>query len=373
MGVLNKIFKKENIDKVEQTTIKADEVVSFVEKKIAPELKELEEITDSNIIKGINEFIPKASSFVKKASVATKNGTQIIEMIISSSKINDTLTKNGGEIIPITANELASGGLSKATLGASIGIAGVSVLVLVINIYQTRQVSKKMNSVSLQLEEVKEFQSIEYHNRIKSLIIDVLNILENKDVLFKKKDIRKRELDNLDAYEHECERLLGQANDMIVSLTKKNHKTFEKYQTSYNSIKEWLIYQQILSITLTQIAELKYALNLGAVSKEYCTSKLNKYLNESKESIDSLREWHEHNIKAFEIDFENKKYLKTTPIFSFLKKLPNIDDTKIIYAPLKDEDAITIKNQLEYKTNPIDNNEEAISIIIKDGKYYFKK
>ncbi len=368
MSVFTKLFKRENINKIEKVAFKADEIVSFVDTKVVPNLNELEEIKDTNLVKNINDFVPKASVFLKKSSTAIKT----IEMIISQSKLEKIVDTDVNNKINEVATNALGGTLSKATLGVSAGLAGVSILVLVVNIYQTRQVSKKMSRVSSEIEDIKEFQLIDYRNRVKSLVIDILNILDNKDLLFKKKDVRKRELENLDNYEHECERLLGHANDAIISLTKRSQKSYANYKKHFTEIEGWLSYQSILVTTLTQIAELKYALNLGSVSKEYCFNKLNKYLLEANDSVVSLKEWHNKNIKAFEIDFENKKYRKSASFFNFLRKIKEIDE-KVSYSALNDEEITIIQKQLEYKDNNVVGSNDDVVIIIKDGKYYFQK
>ena len=88
----------------------------------------------------------------------------------------------------------------------------------------------------------------------------------------------------------------------------------------------WLCYQQVLLDLLGRIAELTYALNLGAVSREYAYSSIKIYTNESEEVLGALRKWHLDSIDAHGVNIQKTPLdeMDLTRCFSryqqFLKK-----------------------------------------------------
>jgi hypothetical protein len=356
-----KWLTKKNID---NGLDKIDYSINIVESKILPASKKLEEISDNEVVEKINKCIPKALEISKKTISTSKAISKVFEIILSKNETFNVINKNSDNV---------SDSISSLFNNASIsgGLAALSIGVMLISIYQTHRVSKELKLVSKDINSIHNFQLVEYHNSVKSLVFDITNILENKNLLFKKKEIRLRELSNLDQYEHECERLLGQALDMIDTSMKKEHRSFDSYIKITTSINEWRLYLDILTNTLRNIAELKYALNLGSASEEYCFNKYKKIYRAIDKTRINLSDWHHKNADRFEIDFDNKKYRKDG-IGLLFKKISQFDKSnKIVYGDISDNDISIIKEQLDYIPTSIEESNDKVVIYIKDGKYYF--
>ena len=147
--------------------------------------------------------------------------------------------------------------------------AAMSVASIVVGQYYMTQINGKLEKVSETLDKIEKIQNNEFKSKIKALIVNVRNVAAFQYEVLQNNDLRNRTLIHLKDLEKTCSELLGQANSMLTDIAQRVNKGFDQYNENVYDANMWLCYQQVLLDLLGRIAELTYALNLGAVSREY--------------------------------------------------------------------------------------------------------
>lgn len=88
---------------------------------------------------------------------------------------------------------------------------------------------------------------------------------------------------------------------------------------------------------LGRIAELTYALNLGAVSREYAYSSIKIYTNESEEVLGALRKWHLDSIDAHGVNIQ-KNTIRRNGLDKVLFAIPAVFKEELKYKGIGDRE-----------------------------------
>lgn len=100
----------------------------------------------------------------------------------------------------------------------------------------------------------------------------------------------------------------------------------------------------------------------------------NKYLEQSVQTRTLLGEWHDRQVKALRIDLNNGRVSKAG-FEAVISAIPGLIDDKFNYKELKQ----SLAHEISTQANPTLGSSEApkqvydedVTIIIKDGKYYY--
>src|SRR5699024_6043306 len=133
--------------------------------------------------------------------------------------------------------------------------------------------------------------------KVKKMSSFQTEILENEE-------LRKSEISNLNRLEQQCIELLGQANLTIADYSKKMDMGIKGYEEQLVGVQYWVVYQETLLEVLYLIANLKYALYLGTVSRDQCNSLLSTYGKQVKDVKIGLQNWHLEQMEKYGINLE---------------------------------------------------------------------
>ena len=188
-------------------------------------------------------------------------------------------------------------------------------------------------------------------------------------------ELRTSELIKLDTFEHECAELLGQANKTISDFACKRTESYIDYENTCSSLQKWVLYQKTLLEVLNKIAELKFAMRLGALSIEQCGSLLNTYIAQSKQTTAMIISWHQDELKAYEIHLDESTR-KRDGIDGVIHKIPAMFNEEYGYKPMTENVVNVIQSQIAGFENPkIMSNDKLfdndVRMIVKEGKLYY--
>ena len=126
---------------------------------------------------------------------------------------------------------------------------------------------------------------------------------------------------------------------------------------------------------LYKIADLKYTLHFGNVSREQCEALLPTYLKQVSDAQEMLSGWHEATVKRLKVDISETKR-KRSGIDAAIHWIPGLFDEKHNYRAISERTADMIGVQLN-STASISAEErkelysEDVQIVSKDGKLFY--
>jgi hypothetical protein len=170
----------------------------------------------------------------------------------------------------------ATADVSSVSVAANVASSVFCVASLVVGLYYMDQIDSKLGAISDQLSKISDFQNNEYKSKIIALARNVKRIAYFQAEIIENAEVRDKELIGLQNLEHDCVQLLEQANQNIIKITQKHKISYDEYEKQVTSSFEWRQYQQALVEILYRFGELKYTLNLGSASKDYCFSSYNQ-------------------------------------------------------------------------------------------------
>ncbi len=377
------LFNKNRKEKDNQLVIKDNNgiIIQENELSIIENDYELIEIEDHQVINQINQVLPGLARTTNNVIQAAKGTKTLYTCDIPLDKLTKAKDGNGLRGIAREGGKIEKNARLKVFKRnvkiQNISSAAFSAASVVVGMHYMSEISNKLNLISDEIKDVKEFQINEYKSQAITLMNDILFLVNNQKEVLTNDQLRNQELLNLNNYEHECERLINQATGAINSLTKKEYKDFKEYSNKVQEINNWYSCQNALYRALNEITNLKYTLNLGNVSLDYCKNRMNNYLLTINESSKRLYDWHSNEIKLLNIDSENLEYKKNkwfNKAFSIGAKLIKVKD-KINYAKIDESLIKIINNQMSNNQltleKPRNIFEENVKIIAKDDKYYY--
>lgn len=386
------IVEKDEIEVEEMMTEVSDsnenDFVVDVQEIESEELKNkrLVEITDDNILVHINHLIPslfKTANAAMNVSKASKlsNGP-IYQAILppgaklaASHSMKDAVRGfyHGGNGIAGHANFKQVDIPKMATI--SNGVAAImNVASLIVGQYYMSEISSKLAVINDSISEIQDFQNNEYKSRVFSLVISVKTIADFHEEILENDELRISKINSLERLQEDCMQLLEQANLTISGISKKQNLKFKKYEKEVSIAEEWSMYQKLLLEVLYRIADLKYALYFGAVSRKQCSAIISEYESRAEDSRKSLEKWHADMIEKLQIDIENDRR-KLLGDISVVNDIFSLIGKNKQYVPVEKKTAAMIKNQARKQMmKDVDKSElysEDVRLISKGGKVYY--
>lgn len=334
----------------------------------------LVEIRDEMILARLNQAVPEISrAMIAGAKAATSSKVPVYKCLLSSDA--QVLSTREVKIAAKNAFRGSRGGVS-AMVGMAPAVSlTFSIIAFAVGQKYLSDISGRLEKINENLNRIYAFQNNEYKSRVEALIVRITSIISFWNEVLRNERVRERTLVNLDSAEAECIALLGQANETIEGLVQKKTADFDKYCALTGEIGVWLDYQSKLLAVSYHIAELKYALNLGALSKEYCTSAFNACLANATRARGTLKNWHNDEIKKLGIDLASSKR-KRKGVSAAIHFFPSLIKKEQNYCPLPEELSEAIVSQREngiVEHAPVIGGafESDVEIVVRGGKVFY--
>lgn len=140
-------------------------------------------------------------------------------------------------------------------------------------------------------------------------------------------------------------------------------------------VQYWVVYQETLLEVLYLIANLKYALYLGAVSRDQCNSLLSTYSKQSRDVSLGLQNWHLEQMEKYGINLEEGNR-ERYGVDGILHKVPGMIRKELNFRPVPKDvvDIITKHLTTREKHRQVITKEvfeENVKLIGKEGKVYY--
>lgn len=345
-----------------------------VEEVAAEEIDEarLCEIEDTEVADRVKALMPEA-----------------IRAEISAGLIVTTCSKTMYKVIlPASAKLMAAGGPSAllSSAGAPVAAAQVGVAVassfstvmsvasMVVGQYYMTLVNQQLKKLSEGLSRLGEFQDNEFKSKVFALHAQIARSAAFRAETMADASLREAEIGKLDRLEHECIELLGQAALMISSYTGRTDLDYQRYVRATTDVENWYISQRILLSTLHEIADLKFALHLGAASREQCDALLPIYAKQAEETQHMLLSWHTYTTEKLGIKLDESKCMRRG-FDKAVHWLPGLFKKDLNYRNIPASTVALIEDQIAEK--PLEEGEQDdlfradVEIIAKDGKLYY--
>lgn len=242
--------------------------------------------------------------------------------------------------------------------------AAMSIASIVVGQYYLAQINAEIGEISKGVSEIVSFLDNEYKSRVFALLRQIDKSLKFYTDILHKDEKRKIEIIKLENLENDCIQLLDQANLTIGGFVKENNLSFNEYIKLVDKSYNWYLMQRVLLEVLRNIADLKYVFYLGNVSMEECSYHYENFSKEVQIISAKLKEWHEHQIEAFEMDLDNCTWKSGEGCWSKdAGKIPEDAVGKIV-AMIKGYDT-------SQKALPMDLFHKDSEIIFKEGEIYY--
>ena len=348
----------------------------------------LVEITDSNVIAHVNNLVPglaqvgNAVNNVAQAVEAANVGVLYRAIIPAGTKLTGSKAMEGAvrgfyrgaEGIQGHANLVAVEAQKGTAVVANTVAAAMGVASMVVGQYYMTQINAELGAISDGISEIQNFQDNEYRSRVFSLLAHVKKIADFRTEILENNELRISKINQLDSLEEGCTQLLGQANLTLVGFAKKTNLDYEEYEKVVGNAQNWFMYQKSLLDVLYRIADLRYTLHLGAVSREQCIAILSTYTKQVQDTQSMLAAWHEGTTERLKIDTDEVRR-KRAGFDRVIHFLPGVFYKHLNYRSIEKSTANMIRTQASKEsTLSIDKSElylEDVQLIAKDGKIYY--
>lgn len=243
----------------------------------------------------------------------------------------------------------------------------------VVGTYYLNKIHSQLDTILANANKISDFQDNEYRSKVFSLLTHIRQISDFQEEILVNDDLRKDKIRQLSSLEEEDTSLLGQANLMLVSSTKKNRLTYKEYVAETKTLDNYYTYQEILLDLLYQCANLTYTLYLGEVSRKQCNALLPTYTEQSKEARDRVQRWHSENAKRLSYDLKAKK-VRREGLNRMVHLVPGLFHKEKNYTDMEEEVVSEIVTQ--NKPLPVEKGEEElfsedVTLISYEGKVYY--
>lgn len=352
---------------------------------IADENK-LVEITDSKVLARVNNLVPelaKVGNVANNAVQAVKDGGEVLYRAIipvgtklTDSKAMDGAVRgiyHGADGIRGHANLVAVEAQKGTAVVANTAAAAMGVASMVVGQYYMTQINAELGQISDSISKISDFQDNEYRSKFFSLMAHVKKIADFQVEILENEELRSAKIQQLDSLEEECTQLLGQANLTLAEYTKKTDIDYAAYEKELPEAQNWYMYQKSLLDILYKIAELRYTLHLGNVSREHCVALLPLYTSQAEKTQELLTGWHQTIVERLKIDVSEIRR-KRVGFDGAVHFIPGLFKDALNYRAIKEDTAEMIKTQsvgTMYEYDTTDLYSEDVQLISKNGKIYY--
>lgn len=356
------------------TTVSNDAPVELVIKmellpaEVIKDESALVEITDRKVLAHIYNLVPElalAGNATNNVAQAIQANGEVLYRAILPAGANGI--KGHADWLPVEAQKGSS--VVVNTAAAAMGVAS-----MVVGQYYMTQINAELGVINDGISEIQNFQDNEYRSRVFSLIAHVKKIADFQTEILENNELRISKINQLDSLEEECTQLLGQANLTLASFAKKTDLDYETYEKVVGNSQNWFMYQKSLLDVLYKIAELRYTLHLGAVSREQCIAILPTYTKQVQDTQSRLAAWHEGTTERLKIDTDEVRR-KRAGFDGVIHFLPGLFNEDLNYRSIEKNTVNMIRTQISGEsTLSIDKSElysEDVQLIAKDGKIYY--
>lgn len=353
-----------------------------------PDDSKLVAVTDRKVLARVAGLIPElaqvGSSVQRTAKTIQKSGEVLYKAVIpKGAKLAKSKSMNGAvrgfyhgkkgiaghanwvEQQATTGTEVASGAISSAMNIAS----------MIVGQYYMTQINSELEVIRDEIGAISSFQNDEFKGRVESLIDHIKEIANFQDEIINNIELRYSKILQLDVLTSKCSELLAHANSALDGLADDNDLNFEKYEKELKVAQRWYVYQKILMEVLRRIAELRYTLWLGNVSRDQCNAMLDTYAGKVKKTQDRLISWHEKTLERLKIDTAETRR-KRDGLDGVVHFLPGLFNDRYNFKDISGETAEMIRMQLkghaDLHVQPTSElYSEDVQLIIKNGEVYY--
>ena len=359
-----------------------------VQFNILPEIKEIDEsrlveITDSKLLGHVNNLLPEAFKTATTVGNAVQGSTKTLyEAILPAGKQLAKSKNTEGAFRGFTMGKKGIDGSAEflpvnnvSNVAANVASSAMSVGSMVVGQYYMHQINTELESISSDISQIMDFQNNEYKSKVFALVTKVKKMSSFQTEILENEELRKSEISNLNRLEQQCIELLGQANLTIADYSKKMDMGIKGYEEQLVGVQYWVVYQETLLEVLYLIANLKYALYLGTVSRDQCNSLLSTYGKQVKDVKIGLQNWHLEQMEKYGINLE-EGYRERYGVDSILNKVPGMIRKELNYRPVSKDVVEIITKHLTTadKRRNVSTKEvfdENVKLIGKEGKIYY--
>lgn len=355
------------------------------------EERQLVEIKDKKLLAKIDSAIPGTLQAVansgasKSAQDMVKQAGKLYRVIIPDGAVLDksrsvegafratfrevpNRIKGDANLIPVDATA------AKGLAAVSAANAVMNVASMAVGQYYMAQINNQLEDITEGIEKIAAFQNNEYKSKVLALVAEVQKASTFQTEIMENNELRNRELSHLRTLEHECAELLGQANLTLQEFAEKKGLDYEDYEKLVGEAQTWFRYQQILLQIMQQIADLTYALNLGAISRENSMALLAPYTKQADFTRDKLMAWHESTCQQLKIDLD-AGWRERQGFNKVLLTVPALFKDELHYKAVPRHTVHQIRKQTENQDTTLtqvdDLFHEDVQFIAKDGALYY--
>lgn len=343
----------------------------------------LVEIKDNKLLGKINNLIPETFKTGTTIDNAIQDTTKnIYEVIIPSGEKLVNSKDMEGAVRGFYSNSKGVSGHANlvhvenaSNVVANATSAAMNVGSMVVGQYYMTQINDELETISSDISQIMDFQNNEYKSKVFALVTKVKELSSFQTEILENEELKKAEISNLNRLEQQCIELLGQANLTIADHSKKMDIDIKDYEKELKDIQHWVVYQETLLEVLYLIANLKYVLYLGKVSREQCNSLLATYKKQVKKVSFGLQNWHLEQMEKNGINLE-EGYRERYGVDGFLHKVPGMIRKELNYRPVSKEIVEIITNHLTSKDQHLqvftrEAFNENVKLIKKEKKIYY--
>lgn len=350
--------------------------------------REMLEITDSSVLARIDNIIPGFAQATVSGATAiqsAKAGGEVLyrailpegqKLAASQDKVGmfRGFWKNGSKIGGHANFEevVQKGG---GMVAANAVNAAMSVASVVVGQYYMSRIDGKLEKINEDLAEIIDFLNNEYRGRLDSLLNHIRTLTTFEAEILENEEQRNSKIAQLNDLEMKCTQMLSQADRTLENFTKRTDWDFDEYVDEVKKIHRWFNYQKALYIMLCQLANLKFALFKGTMSREQCTAMVTTYSEEIQTIGTALREWHEKMFQRLNINIDEKT-VKRAGLDYAIHLVPQLFHKSSKYKKIDDKLAGRIIQQSAEQTaqempDTTDLYAQDVQIVARDGKLYY--
>ena len=327
----------------------------------------LEEISDEEMKESLRTLLPKPTEEgVSYHAILPYNGVFLPQKQV-----------RGGLRMLFASTPIKSRPILVRPSGRTPLSAGLAVASLLVGQHYLEEISQNLTHLYDEVSEVSSILTGELESKVKTLALSLGTILDYKKEILHRRELRSRELTNLDAMQRDAETLLSQCTTMLERIALKEERTFSAYAHDVENADGYLRCQSVLAEVLGHIVELKYALNLGHASFDYCKGPFDRFIAEARHSREALAAYHRHHVETLGIDPEKSAYLKEGIFFKALRLVKPLRKAKMNFSAIDEDLAATINSHLGEDLYTLPSMEDAftedVEIVFQDGEVYRKK
>ena len=353
-----------------------------------PDESVLVEITDSKVLARVNNLVPglaQVGNAVNNIAQAVQaNGEILYRAIIpAGAKLTDSKAMEGAvrgfyrgaDGIKGHANLVAVEARKGTAVLANTAAAAMGVASMVVGQYYMKQINAELETISDGISKIANFQDSEYRSRVFSLIAHVKKIADFQVEILDNDELRLSKIAQLDSLEEECTKLLGQANLTLEGYAKKTDLDYDAYEKELSEAQKWYMYQRSLLDVLYKIADLRYTLHLGAVSREQCVALLPMYTKQVSDTQQRLTKWHQRTTERLDIHVEELRR-KRAGLDRVIHFIPGLFNDELNFRSISKSTAKMIESQASSQSDSryhdtSDLYKADVQLIAKDSKIYY--